>query len=168
LPQNCRPPALGYVFSSISIVIQMRDLTLSKRQASSTAVRHMTWVALVLTAVALAGCDGLATTNQAAPESGPDPSYPDVVANYLKSTFKDYTSYEAFEISGPRWVHSFQGWNWLICVRFQDHARKRSYAVFLSGGSIIDGRYATQTDECGTQTYAVFGQMRGAGLGPLY
>jgi len=78
----------------------MRDLVLKRRQASSTSVRHLAWVALVLTAAALAGCDKLATTNQAIPESGPDPSYPDVVANYLKSTFKDYTSYEAFENIG--------------------------------------------------------------------
>jgi len=131
-------------------------------------MRHIAWAALVLMSVALAGCDNFATSNQAVPELGPDPSYPDVVANYLESTFKDYRSYEAFEISGPRWVHSFQGWNWLICVRFQDHARRRSYTLLFNGSSIIDSHYATQTDQCGTQTYAVFEQMRGAGLGPLY
>jgi hypothetical protein len=71
----------------------------------------MMWVALVLTAVVLAGSDGLAQTNQATPESGPYPNYPDIVAKYLKDTFKDFRSYDAFEISGPRWVHSFKGWN---------------------------------------------------------
>jgi hypothetical protein len=126
--------------------------------------------ALVLMFATLARCNTFAATNQAVPESGPDPSYRNVIATHLKTAFKDYPSYEAFEISAPRWVHAFQGWSWLVCVRFQDRGRRRSYALFLdgSGGKVIDARFAVQTDECGTQAYTVFEQMGGAGLPPLY
>jgi hypothetical protein len=72
------------------------------------------------------------------PESPPDPSYQGVIANYFKTTFKNYASYEAFEISSPRWVHSFQGWNWLTCVRFVDRDRRRTYVLVLNGTNIVD------------------------------
>ncbi len=107
-------------------------------------------------------------TNEVMPESGPNPSYRDIVANHFKSTFKDYSPYDAFEISDPRWVHSFKGWNWLICVRFEDHGHKRVYTLFLDGDNIVDARYAVQTDQCGTQAYGLFEQMEGSGLPPLH
>ena len=66
----------------------------------------------------------------------PDPSYPDLIADRLKSTFKDYASYKLFEISAPRWIHSFQGWNWLVCVRFLDRGRRRSYALIFNDGNV--------------------------------
>jgi hypothetical protein len=98
----------------------------------------------------------------------PDPSYRGVIANYLKTTFKNYSSYEAFEISEPRWVHSFQGWNWLTCVGFVDRDRRRTYVLVLNGTNIVDAHYAVQTDDCGAQTYSVFEQMGGGGLEPLH
>ena len=102
------------------------------------------------------------------PESPPDPSYRAVIANYLKTTFKNYSSYEAFEISDPRWVHAFQGWNWLTCVRFVDRNRRRTYVLILNGTTIVDAHYAVQTDDCGAQTYSVFEQMGGWGLDPIH
>jgi hypothetical protein len=111
---------------------------------------------------------GLPSTNEGVPELAPDPSYRDVIAKHLKTTFKNYSSYEAFEISNPRWVHSFQGWTWLVCVRFQAQGHKRTYALFVSGSNIVDARYAVNTDECGTQAYALFEQMGGSGLDPLH
>ncbi|MGB6795421.1 MAG: hypothetical protein WBE48_02290 [Xanthobacteraceae bacterium] len=103
------------------------------------------------------------------PESGPVPSYRDVIASYLKDNFKDYTSYEAFEISAPRWVYAFQGWNWLTCVRFSDHGHSRTYALFLDGNTITSSRYAVQTDQCDTAAYTGFGQMGvGSALPPLH
>jgi hypothetical protein len=59
-------------------------------------------------------------------------------------------------------VHSFNGWKWLVCVRFQDSGHRRNYAVPFDG----DSHYAVGTDECGLQTYAVFDQMGGVGLLP--
>ena len=128
---------------------------------------HAAWAALLL-AGTLVRPNSLLATNEVIPESGPDPSYREIVAKHLKSTFKDYSPYDAFEISDPRWVHSFKGWNWLICVRFEDHGHRRVYTLFLDGDNIVDARYAVQTDQCGTQAYGLFEQMEGSGLPPLH
>ena len=102
------------------------------------------------------------------PPSAPDPSYQNVIADHLKTTFKNYPTYEQFEISAPRWVSSVKGWNWLVCVRFLDRGHRRSYALLFNGSSVVDGHYAYQTDNCGTQAYVVFNQMGGFGLPPLH
>ena len=102
------------------------------------------------------------------PPSAPDPSYQNVIADHLKTTFKNYPTYEQFEISAPRWVSSVKGWNWLVCVRFLDRGHRRSYALLFNGSSVVDGHYAYQTDNCGTQAYVVFNQMAGFGLPPLH
>jgi hypothetical protein len=107
-------------------------------------------------------------TAQSEAPSAPDPSYPNLIADRLKSTFKDYASYELFEISAPRWVSSYKGWNWLVCVRFVDRGRRRSYALLFNGSNVLDGHYAYQTDNCASQSYGVFEQMRGLGLPPLH
>ena len=101
------------------------------------------------------------------PVSGPDPSYRDAIAHRLKTAFKDYASYDAFEISDPRWVHSVHGWSWITCVRFVDHGRRRTYALFHKATGIIDARYAVLTDDCDTPPYAPFEQLTG-GLEPLH
>jgi hypothetical protein len=105
---------------------------------------------------------------QSEPPSAPDPSYQNVIADHLKTTFKNYPTYEQFEISAPRWVSSVKGLNWLVCVRFLDRGHRRSYALLFNGSSVVDGHYAYQTDNCGTQTYVVFEQMGGFGLPPLH
>jgi hypothetical protein len=71
-------------------------------------------------------------------------------------------------MANPRWVHSLQGWNWLVCVRFEDRNRRRSYALLLNGDNIVDAHYAFQTDDCDKQSYAVFEQMGAVGLPALY
>jgi hypothetical protein len=140
-----------------------------KRPSSSSSfARNATWAALLLTAATLAGCSGVPSTSEKIPQSRPDPSYRDIIAGHLKSALPDYASYEGFEISDPRWVHSLEGWAWLTCVRFQDHSRMRTYALFIKGSVIIDARYAVQTDECDLQAYGVFERMGGFGLGPLH
>jgi hypothetical protein len=134
-------------------------------------LRHAVWAPMALLAAAmLAGCSGFAATNEATPTSGPDPSYPEVIASRLKSAFKEHAaSYESFEISEPRWVHTFRGWNWLTCVRFQDHGLRRTYSLFLDGKSVVDDRYAVQTDDCDRQAYVPFERMGGVvGLDPLH
>jgi hypothetical protein len=129
------------------------------------------WAALLLAAAALsgflAGCSGLAATNEEVQPTAPDPSFREVIAGHLKKTFKNYASYDSFEISDPRWVHSIKGWNWLTCVRFQDHGHLRIYALFLNADKIVDDRYAVQTDNCDTQAYFPFERMQG-GLEPLH
>lgn len=139
------------------------------KQCGGQSLWHAAWAALLLMAATVTGCDQLTSTNGGMPEAGPDPSYRDVIASYLKDNFKDYTSYEAFEISAPRWVYAFQGWNWLTCVRFSDHGHSRTYALFLDGNTITSSRYAVQTDQCDMQAYTGFGQMGvGSALPPLH
>ncbi len=143
-------------------------MTLRNRRDAAASLHGAAIAALLIcSAAVLAACSGLAASSEEAPAAGPDPAYPQLVANYLRSTFKDYPSYDSFEISYPRWVHAFQGWSWLTCVRFQDRGRSRTYALFLQSGKIIDGRYAVETDGCATQAFAPFGLMTG-GLQPLH
>ena len=102
------------------------------------------------------------------PPGGPAPSYRDVIAYCFKTTFKNYATYELFEISEPRWVSSVKGWVWLVCVRFVDRGQRRNYALLLNDTTVIDGHYAYQTDGCGSQSYVMFEQMGGLGLAPLH
>jgi len=104
------------------------------------------------------------------------PAGPALVAGVQRTRFaerrKNQASYDAFEISPFRWVHSLKGWAWLTCVRFQDQGHPRVYSVFLKDGRVVDGRYAVVTDACDEQTYALFDAMRGAARpgiqSPLY
>lgn len=120
-------------------------------------------MALLLTLALLPGCSELAAQKDAAPAAGvPDPAYTDLIADHIKKTFKDRSSYDRFEISGVRWVHSIKGWAWLSCVRFNDHGHQRAYALFIKDGAIVDSRYAVQTDACDTETYSPFAAMGAA------
>jgi hypothetical protein len=133
-------------------------------RGSRSSLQDVAWTALLLlAAAALAGCSGLASTNEETPAIGPDPASNKIVANYLNTTFKDRTLYNAFEISDFRWVHTIKGWNWLTCIRFQDHGHPRIYAIFIKGGAIVDSRYAVQTDGCDTSNYIPFDLMAATG-----
>jgi hypothetical protein len=123
--------------------------------------------AALLLALVLPGCSGLALPQEAAPATGPDPSFERLIAERLKS-FKDYKSYAAFEISDFRWVHGVKGWLWLACVRLQDSGHPRTFAFFVRNGAVLDDRLAVEIDGCGTQTYRPFaaaGAPAGAGPG---
>ncbi len=135
-------------------------------RASGSSLRRA--LVALLTAATWAACNKVVLAEEHMPESPPDPSSRTAIANYFRTTFKNHSSYEAFEISEPRWVHSFQGWNWLTCVRFVDHDRRRTYVLVLNGTNIVDAHCAVQTDGCGAQTYSVFEQMGGGGLDPLH
>ena len=150
-------------------------LTSRKQQGASTYLQNAAYAALLLALAAATGCSSLTVSTADVPPSGPDPAYDGMVANRVKSSFKDHASYDAFEISDYRWVHSITGWSWLTCVRFQDRGHRRTYAVFLRGKDIIENRYAVQADGCDTASYVPFDLMTGAGrpasaggLEPLY
>ena len=150
-------------------------MTSRKQQGASTCLQNAAYAALLLALAAAAGCSNLTASTADVPESGPDPAYNGMVANRLKSSFKDHASYDAFEISDYRWVRSVGGWSWLTCVRFQDRGHRRTYAVFIRGNDIIDSRYAVQADGCDTASYVPFDLMTGAArpastgaLEPLY
>jgi hypothetical protein len=139
----------------------LHGLTSRKRQDASTSLQTAPYAALLLLLGTMAGCSSLAVTNEDTPASGPDRAYNGLVANRLKS-FKNYASYDAFEISDFRWVRSINGWSWLTCVRFQERGQRRSYALFIKESRIIDSRYAIQADGCDTRAYSPFDQMVGA------
>jgi hypothetical protein len=63
-----------------------------------------------------------------------------------------------------------KGWNWLVCVRFQDRGHQRTYVFFVEKEEIIDSRYSIQTDQCSDQIYSPFNQMVApmGPQGPLY
>jgi hypothetical protein len=136
-------------------------LTPRQRQGAAWSLQNAARAALLLLPLVLLGCSSLALPTEDAPASGPDPADNGLVVKRLK-TFKDYDSYDAFEISDFRWVHSVKGWSWLACVRFQDRGHRRTYALFVKKGAIIDGRYAVETDGCETQSYSPFEPTTGA------
>ena len=150
-------------------------MTSRKQQGASTYLQTAACAALLLALAAATGCSSLTVSTADVPPSGPDPAYDGMVANHVKSSFKDHASYDGFEISDYRWVHSVGGWSWLTCVRFQDRGHRRTYAVFLREKGIIENRYAVQADGCDTASYVPFDLMTGAvkspgtgALEPLY
>ncbi len=114
----------------------------------------------VMLVLVLTGCSELALSTEAAPAGGGnlDPGANALVINRVKAVFKDGAAYQAFELSGLRWVQTLKGWSWLACVRFQDHGHQRFYAVFVRDGAVTDDRYAVETDGCQTQAYAPLDQ----------
>jgi hypothetical protein len=109
----------------------------------------------------LSGCLQIAQTSEAATPPAEQPAYAALAAKYFSSTMADPASFENFEISGLRWVHAFKGWSWLACVHFVDHGRLRTYALFIQNDDVIDGRYAVQSDSCGSQSYTPFDLVTG-------
>lgn len=101
----------------------------------------------------LSACSSIALPNGQAPAAGPDPTYPTIVVNNIRAVFK-LAPTEPIGISSPRWVEAITGWNWLVCARFADRGQQRTYALFIKDQAIVDGRYAVETDACGSQTYA--------------
>jgi hypothetical protein len=59
------------------------------------ALRHAAAATLLL----LPACSDVALPSEDMPAFGPDPGYNNLVANYLKNTFKNRASYDAFAIS---------------------------------------------------------------------
>lgn len=116
---------------------------------------------LALMLLALPGCVQSAQTSEAAAPPAEQPAYATLAAKYFSSTMADRTSFENFEISGLRWVHALKGWSWLACVHFMDHGRLRTYALFIQNDDVIDGRYAVQSDSCGSQSYTPFDLVTG-------
>ena len=114
--------------------------------------------ATLLLPLFLFGCSSLSFSPEDPPAAGPNPSYSKMIARRL-SRFNDIDAYYGFEISDYRWMHSLKGWAWLTCVRFQDHDRTRTYALFLSGDDIVLDRFAVAADDCDARTYVPFALM---------
>jgi hypothetical protein len=128
---------------------------------AGTSFRRVTlWAAVVLALAASPGCSELSGSMDNVPPAT-EPAYVPIAAKHLQSVLKDRMFYDAFEISGVRWVHSLEGWNWLACVRFRDHGHPRTYALFIAGDAVVNGRYAVETDACDSQTFIQFDLVTG-------
>ena len=46
-------------------------------------------------------------------------------------------------------------------MHFRDHGRLRTYALFIERDTVVDARYAVETDTCESQTYTQFDLMSG-------
>lgn len=105
-------------------------------------------------ALLLAACSGLSTPMvEQAPVAGPSPMANNVVLKKVQTVFADRAAYQDFEVSDYRWVRTLNGYDWLACVRFQDHGRPRLFAVFLKADAVIDTRFAVETDNCDRRAY---------------
>jgi hypothetical protein len=120
-------------------------------------LRRATLVLLLLT---LPCCSELAQPSEALPPET-HPPYASLAAKHLQSVLKDRASYDQFEISGLRWVHSVKGWDWLACVHFHDREHLRTYAIFIQDDAVVDGRYAVETDACEAQAFTPFDIVSG-------
>ena len=116
---------------------------------------------LALMLLASPGCTQIAQPSEAATPPAEEPAYAALAAKYFSSTMTDRASFENFEISGLRWVHGFKGWSWLACVHFLDRGHLRTYALFMQNDTVIDARYAVQSDSCGSQSYTPFDVVSG-------
>jgi hypothetical protein len=79
------------------------------------AWRRAAGAGLLLTVVLLA-LSGVAVP-QEMPASAADPGYNTIVADYLKGTFKNRATYDAYAISPFRWVHSSKAALWMVLAR---------------------------------------------------
>jgi hypothetical protein len=125
------------------------------------AKRAIRRAGLALMLMTLPGCSELAQSGETSPPTGAQPPFVSLAATHLQSVLKDRASYDDFEISGLRWVHSITGWSWLACVHFHDHGHLRTYALFIQGNAVVDGRFAVETDACEAQTYTQFDVVAG-------
>jgi hypothetical protein len=144
---------------------------ISKKPHAFRALRRAAWALLLPACLALSaplsGCADLAAGNTEVPQAGPDPTYREVIGSHLKRTLKNYSTFDSFEVSDPRWTHSMKGWLYLTCVRFRDQGRVRSYSIFMDGTKIVDDHLSVQTDNCDSQAYYPLDRMQ-MGLDPLH
>jgi hypothetical protein len=130
---------------------QVRRQRANSAAAQRCYLKPLLWpVALFAASIILANCSTVPAENAAEPPA--PPNYGVIVSNTLKG-FKDFPSYGNFEISGLRWVHAATGWNWLTCVRYDDHGQRRTYSFFIKDNAVVSGRYDTVTDACAAQKY---------------
>ncbi len=110
--------------------------------------------ALLAAAIMLASCSSVPVENSTEP--APPPNYGKTIADALRK-FKEFRKYRNFQISGLRWVDAATGWNWLICVRYDDdRGLARFYAFFLDGNTVANARYDVRVDRCPEQQYVPF------------
>ena len=123
----------------------------------------------------LASCSQIFSTTDEVPTSRTEADYRKLIATQFTTSFKDYNTFSAVEISSPRAVDSILGHTTITCVRFDtvlgapvspgptpagtaSNAQKRrlAYVFLIRNNAIVDARYDVQTDQCATQSYEPF------------
>lgn len=123
------------------------EIALSRPQSAARCA------GLLAACMLLGQCSAVPMDSVAAPAL---PSDYGALAAKAVNGFKPFATYGNFEISPPRWVHGETGWNWLVCLRYQDRGRPRYYAIFFQGENVTNSRYDVLTDRCGAQPYMPF------------
>ena len=114
---------------------------------------------LLAAAIILAACSSVPIENPTEP--APPANYGKAIAETLRK-FKDFATYRNFQISGLRWVHAATGWNWLVCVRYDDRGLARYYAFYLDdSNAVANARYDVRIDRCPAQQYVPFDATTG-------
>lgn len=142
--------------STLSMGAQLQGFKLRRAYRSAAWIRDC-GRAILLLPLALLGCSSVALPQTEAPATEPNTAeFHKIIGDYLKASFKDIGTYDSFEISDAKWVHTPKGWRWLNCIRFQDRGHIRTYAVFIQTDHVVDSRYAVTTDGCSEQTFVPF------------
>jgi hypothetical protein len=124
-------------FSSSSSSSRMRSSTLPPaaiEDHNQEQSRSSGFLALTVMLIFLSGCAPFQASDPSIPAK---PDYGPMVSSYFRQTFKGISPnsadalYTDFEISGLRWVHARTGWNWLVCVRFNERGKSRTFALYI-------------------------------------
>jgi hypothetical protein len=121
--------------------------------------KRLRGAALSAAALLLASCSALP------PDDSTQPAMPSNYGALISAAVKPYKSfagYGNFEISAPRWVHAETGWNWLVCLRYDDSGHRRTFSLFIENDKVVSARYDVITDRCGEQQYVPFNPATGA------
>ncbi len=157
-PEKLEPEKLEPDASSSRLLCWLRSCRISCHALNSPLRLMLRRSALFGALIMLVGCSAVPLQDSTEPAS--PPPYGKIVSDALKK-FKDYASYNNFEISGARWVHAATGWNWLICVRYNDGGRERYYSFFIDNHAVVNQRYDIVTDQCAVQQYLPFDATTG-------
>lgn len=115
-------------------------------------------MALFVLFIVLVGCSTVALENSA------EPALPEGYAVQISEVLKSFNGSKNFtnaEISDLRWVHISTGWNWLICVRYDDQGHRRIYSFFIKDKAIANFRADVVTDGCAARQYTPFDMATG-------
>ena len=118
------------------------------------ASRYAAGAALLVMVAWLPGCSDVALPSEEMPASGPDLSYNKLVANYLKSAFKNRASYDAFVFTvSTSWDKIGRLKKGVFLAHRSVHRREDETAFQFGEGSGREGRQGHRPGD----TQAVFG-----------
>ena len=114
-----------------------------------------------------------ASAQSSGPPQEPTPKYRAIIAKSLRvkdkesietgvdffkgrgGIFSATARLEHVEVAETIWMvqTDYYGWAWQTCLRLSVNGFPLTYAIFISGGNVIDARSAVAIDNCGTAKY---------------